>query len=53
MADVSQIKLPDNTIVNIKDATARNLNLSSTYDDETHTVTLTAGFLGDADNTEY
>lgn len=57
MADLSTIVLPDGTICNIKDATARtsiaDISLGSTYDSSTKTVTLVAGSLTDADNTEY
>lgn len=37
-------------IYNLQDA---NTDISSTYDAETHTVTLIVGSLGDADSTEY
>lgn len=57
MADLSTIVLPDGTICNIKDATARtsiaDISLGSTYDSLTKTVTLVAGSLTDADDTEY
>ena len=61
MADLSAITLPNNTTYNIKDATARQaisdlpstIGLTSSYDDVTNTVTLTAGVIEDADNTEY
>ena len=37
-------------VYNLQDA---NTDIDSTYDANTHTVTLIVGSLGDADNTEY
>ena len=61
MADISKLLLPNNTEYDIKDATARQaiadlpstIGLTSSYDSTTNTVTLTAGVIEDADNTEY
>ena len=50
MADISKIQLPDGNIYDIKDA---NVDIDSTYDSSTHTVTLVVGSLSNADNTEY
>lgn len=52
MADgnISQIQLPNGDIYNIKDA---NTAIDSTYDSQTHTVTLTVGSMEDADDNEY
>jgi hypothetical protein len=52
MADgvISQIQLPDGSKYVIKDP---NTGITSTYDSNTKTVTLTVGSLRDADSTEY
>ena len=47
---ISQIKLPDGTVYDLKDP---NVGITSTYNDQTKTVILTVGSLGDADSTEY
>ena len=47
---ISQIKLPNGTTYVIEDP---NVGITSTYDNETYTVTLTVGSLDDADGTEY
>lgn len=43
----------DGDIYNLEDANVANMAISSTYDMNTGTVTLTFGSLGDADSTEY
>ncbi len=52
MADgkISQIKLPNGDIYEFEDP---NTGISSTYNEQTKTVTLVVGSLGDADSTEY
>lgn len=52
MADgtISQIQLPDGSKYDVKDP---NVGITSTYNSNTKTVTITVGSLGDADNTEY
>ena len=52
MADgnISQIKLPNNKVYDIKDA---NVGIDSEYISANYEVVLTVGSLGDADNTEY
>ena len=47
---ISKITMPDGNTYDIKDA---NINLASTYDSSTQTVTLTAGSLEDGDEREY
>ena len=47
---ISKIKLPDGNTYMLED---ENVGISSTYDSNTHTVTLTVGSLGNADTTEY
>lgn len=53
MADVSQIKLPDNTVVDIKDEIARNVNVSATYTSNTKDLELSIISAASVDNTEY
>ena len=53
MADVSQIKLPDNTVVDIKDEIARNVNVSATYTSNTKNLELSITSAASVDNTEY
>lgn len=52
MADgkISQVQLPNGAIYDFEDP---NTGITSTYDSNTKTVTLTVGSLGDADSTEY
>lgn len=47
---ISKIQLPDGNTYALVD---ENVSISSVYDDETKTVTLTVGSLGDADTTGY
>lgn len=47
---ISKIKLPNGNTYEIQD---KNVELYDTYDDDTKTVTLVAGSLGNADSTEY
>lgn len=47
---ISQIKLPNGNVYDIEDP---NVGITSTYNDQTKTVILTVGSLGDADSTEY
>ena len=53
MADVSQIKLPNNTVVDIKDEVARSITLSATYTALTKDLELEFTTAASADNTEY
>lgn len=48
--NISKIQLPNGNVYDIKDD---NVGITSTYDNNTKTVTLTVGSLKDADNTEY
>lgn len=52
MADgkISQIQLPNGDTYDFEDP---NVGISSEYNSNTKTVTLTVGSLGDADSTEY
>lgn len=50
MPSISQIILPNNITYDIKDA---NVDIDSTYDNQTKTVTLTVGSLENADEQEY
>lgn len=50
MPSISQITLPNNITYDIKDA---NVDIDSTYDNQTKTVTLTVGSLKNADEQEY
>ena len=50
MPVISKITLPNNTTYDIKDA---NVDIDSTYDNQTKTVTLTVGSLENADEQEY
>lgn len=47
---ISKIALPNGTVYDIEDP---NVGITSTYNNNTKTVTLTVGSLGDADSTEY
>ena len=47
---ISKITLPDGTTYDLED---ENVGIDSSYDSTTKTVTLTAGSLTMADNTEY
>ena len=53
MADISAIKLPDNTIVNIKDETARNITFSANYTAATYDLELVFTNASSADNEEF
>lgn len=52
MADgtISKIQLPNGSVYDIVGGEAA---IESTYDENTHTVTLTVGTLRDADTTDY
>lgn len=53
MADISKIKLPDTTVVNIKDEVARQMTLNATYTASTYDLELEFNTAASADNEEF
>ena len=53
MADISKIELPDGTTYDIKDETARSIDLVATYTAATYDLEIGLDSAIDADNTEY
>lgn len=53
MPDISKIELPDGNTYDIKDETARAVDLTATYTAATFDLALSLDSAIDADNTEY
>ena len=51
--EISQIKLPDNSIYDIKDTTARGMDLVATYTASTFDLALSISAADNADNEEF
>ena len=53
MANISKIELPNGTTYDIKDETARDLQLTATYTSATYDLELEVEAANSADNIEY